>query len=1035
MDDVKLGSYKFSAEYQDIKVESPKLDIIDGIRLFPMRFGIYCDSEEAKASVYPSGKLTLLDGRGGAIPVVKGYGYHLSPMILRNGWLYVYSHNTKSVYIYKCTNNKYTLTGIKKKDNASTKKDCMEKHINQTNDFILLLSDDVVQLFYTSIELSDSFINETYYNKQPIGSVFKCKEWSDGTTKSDIERRHVDADSIWFMPDKTVMPEDGYANAIAYDYERLIDSVKIQHQEKRTKFRDVFFVLDDPLGCVEKLIHDLNDARIEHESLIRSIQTGVSPEKIKRLLMKSAGMQGLENEEIIYLLSEMDLLQGKDFDTRKEEIKQAQYIHTLLLYFYNFAYSKEENHLKAGAKALDRDSIEKLLATEERKESRAKIENLRKLIALYINSPIFTRLCERFTVDTVNIASDENDVMHSEMKFKLQSSLMTILLALSPVPHINDKGLDLPDAYKKYNDPCASTIKSIFDAFIGEGDDKVGLLLKDIPTLASLNLDIARDTNAAYKEKNSAGVDGSFSAVMLLLDNAINTFWRIAYETKKTKLVTDRFLIDWNNLLIEFDKGDVTRRLNEIGRSRLDETVIDGRGYIRIKVKKIEDLTKPVYIKTVAKNPKNYQKFFKRMSCNKSYLAIFSFIQLSAIVEGYDKENEELKTLVQTVGFASAIATIQRRFIETGLDLRASVSNRQALIYQASLERIRLQITVLGAIGMFADAATAVFDMYTRLQRNDKDAATFYFISALSFATGGGLALLGLKFAWAGGPWTILVCAVIGFVCGIIASYLIDSDIETFIKRTVLYEDITKSLTGEPYQQIQKLSSVATRSNIFYDKFYEEEDTKHLKVLSDYRYQLEAFLYTQAMIPFFSAKIEYRRKEYVYSADSRVRPPLYDEVLVHIYSDITQIAMNLSGIKMRVRFVKKIPVGKNPYFDVDLKEVNSKSQNNIPYSSYFPGQEPIMTDSYYRYTFQDGNLANTFYASPKLYILLYVSFRHNDGSITPMPRNGKETFLIYRYKVDIPNVPLDSRRLLYHEAKTILEQVFISPDSKDVWNF
>ena len=33
------------------------------------------------------------------------------------------------------------------------------------------------------------------------------------------------------------------------------------------------------------------------------------------------------------------------------------------------------------------------------------------------------------------------------------------------------------------------------------------------------------------------------------------------------------------------------------------------------------------------------------------------------------------------------------------------------------------------------------------------------------------------------------------------------------------------------------------------------------------------------------------------------------------------------------------------------------------------------------------------------------------------------------------NVPLDSRRLLYNEAKTKLEQVFISPDSKDVWDF
>lgn len=1035
MDDVKIGSYKFSAEYQDIKVESPKLDIIDGIRLFPMRFGIYCDSKEAKASVYPSGKLTLLDGRGGAIPVVKSYGYHLSPMILRNGWLYVYSHNTKSVYIYGCINNKYTLTGIKKKDNASTKKDCMEKHINQTNDYILLLSDDVVQLFYTSIELSDSFIDETYYNKQPIGSVFKCKEWSDGTTKSDIERRHVDADSIWFMSDKTVMPQDGYANAIAYDYERLIDSVKIQHQEKRTKFRDVFFVLDDPLGCVEKLIHDLNDARIEHESLIRSIRTGVSPKEIKHLLMKSAGMRGSENGETTYLLSDMDLLQGEDSDIRKEEIKQAQYIHTLALYFYNFAYSKEENHLKEGAKALHRESIERLLAIEERKASRAKIENLRKLIALYINSPIFTRLCERFTIDTVNIASDEKEVMHSDMKLKLQSSIMTILLALSPTPHINDIGLDLPDTYKKYNDPCASIIKSIFDAFIGEGDNKVGLLLKDIPTLASLNLDIARDTNATYKEKNSAGVDVSLAGVLLLVDNAINTFWRIAYETQKTKLVIDRFLIDRDNLLIQFDKGDVTRFLNGIKRSRLDETIIDGRGTIRIKVKNAEDLTKPVYIKTVAKNPTKYQNFFKRLSCNKSYLAIVSFIQLSAFLEGYDKENEISKTVAQTIGFAFAIAAIQRRFIESGLELRAAASNRQTLIYEASLERIRLQITVLGAAGMFADAIVAVLDAVARLRRNDKDAATFYFISAVSLVAGGSIALLSLKFSWAGGPIAILVCAAIGFVCGFIASCLIDSDIEVFIKRTVLYEDITKNLSGEPYQQIQKLSFGETRSNIFNTEFYEEENNKHLKALSDYRYQLEAFFYTQIMIPFFSAKIEYRRKEYVYSADSRVRPPLYDEVLVHIYSDITQIAMNLSGIKMRVRFVKKKIVGKNPYFDVDLKEVNSKSQKNIPYSSYPHAQEPIMTDSYYHYTFQDGNLSNTFYASPDLYILLYVSFRHNDGSITPMPRNGQETFLIYRYKVDIPNVPLDSRKLLYHRTETKLEQVFISPDNEDVWNF
>lgn len=1034
MNDVKIGSYRFIAEYKDTKSESPKLDIIDGIRLFPLRFGIYRFSEKAKASTYPAGKFTYIDGRGGAIPVVKDYGYQLSPMILRNGWIYVYSHNTQSVYIYECLNNKYTLKGIKKKDNESTKKDIMYKHINHKNDFISLLSEDEVRLFYTSIELSDSFINETYFEKGPIGSRFNCKEWSDGQTKSDIERRHVDADSIWFMPDNTMTSKDEYANAITCDYKHIIDSAKIQYQTKRTKFRDVFFVLDDPLGCVEQLIHDLNDARINNEALIRSVRTGVSPKDIKKLLMKSAGMRVTKNEENGCLLSDMDLFNWGDSTPQKEEIEQAQYIHTLALYLYNFVYSKEENHLKAGAKALDRNSIEKLLAVNERRESRERIENLRKLIALYINSPIFTRFCEWFTVNTVNIASDEKDVMHSEMKFKVQSSIMTILLALSPVPHINDKAMDLPDAYKDYSDPCSSTLKSIFDAFVGEGDNKVGLLLKDIPTLASLNLDIARDTNPAYKEKDSAGLDISINGFFLLIDNAINTFWRIAYETRKTRLVIDKFLIDRDNLFIQFDKGEVTKYLNKNGRTRLDDTIIEDKGYIRIKVKKAEDLTKPIYIKTIKKNPHKYQRTLKRISCQKSYLAILSFIQISAFIEGYSKENVWYKTAAQIISFTSAAAAIQRRFIEAGIDLRASVSTQQALIYQKPLERIRTQITVLGIIGMFADAATAALEAYERGIKYDNDAATFYYISATAYSVGGGLTILSLasEYIWIN-PWIIFALAAIGFLSSSLATFFTDSDIETFIKQTVLYEDITNKLSGEPYEQIQKLSSIEIRSKVFDNGFYDEEENKHIKALIDYRYQVEAFLYTQAMMPFFSANITYRQYDRVSSTDSFVYIPPYDEIEIDIYSDITQMAMNLSGIKMRVRLVKKQKFGKNRYFDIDLKEVQSQdyTHNLVPQNS----PTPIMTHNYYRYTFRDRDTSNSFYASKDLYILLYVSFRHNDGSITPMPRNGQETYLIYRYKVDIPHAPLDTQKRYYPEAKTILEQVYISPDSEEIWNF
>lgn len=144
-------------------------------------------------------------------------------------------------------------------------------------------------------------------------------------------------------------------------------------------------------------------------------------------------------------------------------------------------------------------------------------------------------------------------------------------------------------------------------------------------------------------------------------------------------------------------------------------------------------------------------------------MAILSFIQISAFIEGYSKENDGIKTTAQIFSFISAAAAIQRRFIEAGIDL-TSVSTQQTLIYQKPLERIRTQITVLGAIGMFADAATAALEAYEREIKFDNDAATFYYISATAYSVGGGLTILNLasEYIWIN-PWIIFALAAIGF--------------------------------------------------------------------------------------------------------------------------------------------------------------------------------------------------------------------------------------------------------------------------------
>lgn len=872
MGDTHVGSYKFSTDYNGITAESSTLDIIDGIRLFPMRFGIYRDDSKKDENIYPSDKFSHLDGKGNSIPVGKKYGYHLSPMILRNGWLYVYSHRTQSVYVYECTSNTFTLTKIKRIDGTSGSKDSMGKHIKRSYNYIPLLSDDRVQLFYSSIELSDTFIESTYKEK-PIGSLFNCKDWRDGITKSDIERRHIDAESAWFMADNTLMPDD----CVTYDYRQLLDEIRIQHEDRKTKFRDIFFLLDDPLGCIEQLVYELNEARIEHESIIRSVRMGISPEEIKGLLAQSAEKKGKEGGEKTNLLSDIDFLTTKYSDEQKQQIEQAQYIHALALYLYNFVYGKKDNHLKEkGAKVLDKDYLEKLLAKEERKKSRAKIENIRKLINEYINSPIFTRFCERFTVDTKDTASDEKDVAHAEMKFALQRIVANFIQAIVPVPHINDKGMDLPEMFSDYRDPCAPTIKSLYDAIIGQGDHKVGMLFKDIPTLAGLNLDIAMDDNEAYREKNSKKVDISVSRYFFLFDNLMNSYWRLALEAGKTRLLVSKFKIDRTELLIEYNKGDVTNYLNKLGRKRFDAKVIEGRGTIQIRVNKVDDLTKPVYIKTIAKNPNKFHKLFKRLTTSNSYLSVVSFIQLSDIISGYEKDYPTRKYISKSIEFTSNVAVIQRRFVEASLELRKATTINQTSAKIASLARVQTQMKILGAVGMFAGAADSIFDGAALLKENDKDAALLYIVSGAFLGFGGVASLLAIKFAWAGPVGMAL--AIAAFACAITAEILRDSDIEAFIKRTVLYKQVMKSLSGEPYQILHILSKTEMRNILFNDEFYDEGGNRHLKVLSDYRYQLEAFLYTQAMIPFFSAKIEYWQDNYL----DKNRAPLYDKVFVHI---------------------------------------------------------------------------------------------------------------------------------------------------------
>lgn len=1021
MDKVDIGSYSYTTEYEGKIAESPELKIFDGVRLFPLRYGLFRNKERTKETVYPVERLDyVLDGLNNYYAEGEPFGYYMNPMILHNGFLYVYSHTTKSVYIYRCTNNNFQLEEIRKTKNSTGASDCMEQCIGHTYQYIPLLSNDNVHIYYSSIELSDDFIKAKYDEEPVIGEPFNCKDWIEGTTPSNPRQRVMDADGVWFMFDSLLLDDAAVSDSINKQYKTTIDTVKLQNSEQKVCYRDVFFLLDDPLGFAAKLQYDLNDARINHEALLRSIRSGVSPGEIKKLLL-------LKSSNSKSPIADMDLFTAYP-QNRIEQIAQAQQIHTLALYLYNFVFV-QKTHLSSGKSVLKEDFFKKLFATDERRRNHKVIEDIRLLINQFLLSPVFKNHCKLFTLETKDIATSKEDERHAQMKAEMQKAVSSLILSWVPVPHINDKGIDGERTYKGYIDKCEGTIREMFKSFIEEGSCEVGKFFKDIPTLAGLSMDIAKD-------KESSSADTVVSSIFLLMDNLTNSWWRFAFEAQKTTLFIANFRVDPQHLLIEFKKGDVTQFLNQQGRTLYDSEVINGRGVIQIRVEKVSDLNKPVRVDTIAKNPTKYQKLFKRLEVNNSYLSILSFMQLAAIIEGYDKNQTIKETVVNSIEFASAVATIQRRFVEAGLELRQASSTGQVSNTIKSLGIVRTQMAVLGAVGMFAGAADAAINAFALISRNDKDAAAFYFIATGALITGGITSLLALKFAWAGPIG--LYCAIAAFIALFVAEMLKYSTIQAFIKQTVLWEDFIDKYVpnynnSEAYEIIDMLSSREMRSKFLNSDILDEADNKHKVMLVEYRYQVEEFLYTQAMLPFFRTTIQYISEPKIYAPGTRIEP--YDIIKLEISSNISQIAMNLSHIELTTAYVVKNKLIKNETKKISFEIVNKGHTDNTM-TIATQGGATIFENSFL-YTLYDRQPDRKLHyrEADALYLLVFICFIHNDNSITPMPRMGKKSYLIYRYKINIPEQIGNSKVFDYHAAKAEFQEAIISPFNDSVWNF
>jgi hypothetical protein len=972
---LELGKYTFSAEHSSAgKVVSYPLTIYKGIKLYPLRYGIF--ERDGKDLIRYGGN--PLQGAG-FYPDMKTDNYAYHPMPLRSGWLYVASEESQGVYEYY-----HEYHCLLKSFVAVQSKEPHQK-IGSSADFIPLSNSDKVFFFFSETQLTRKYIVDSFFEGRKIkfpDKSFDCKAWSDRKTPSDMEKRHVDPEDIWIC-----YPAYDYS---LIDFHNKLIEKSIKENQGQGARRDVFFMMDDPIGVAEQLTSDLTDRHLRHEALLRSIRTGVDDESIYQKL------QSIEPEALI---------QDEQLSTDTENAGQIKLLHMLSCYVYHLAFSKNSpGHLKKAKRSIDEKRLLEILAVNQREELRQQIDTQRKILEKFINSEVFQAYCRFFTTQITQI-ENANDHREREdyyaMLVDAKRCMVQIYQCLSVLPGEKDRYIDID---RSYTDPCFATLERVL---AGEGD--AGKLLH-----AEIDLyDLADD----YNERT--GISVNLNTLMLLCDNTINTWWRIGQESKTVKLKVAILFKDRNNLTFTVRKKEVEQYLDSIRRTRYMNIESGGRGLWKIQVSKRDFGNEILRMDTVSGKPVGKPgKIITSLAQNRVYIGIMSLLYLQSIdsiIKEYDKDART--ALAQSVEFLACIGALQRRYAEStvmgrsGFDYLKKGTNKKKVI-----KTVQRQIRVLAAIGFFASAADNGISAREKLD-SDFDSALFHAAAAVSGAVGGIATAFFAKSLSAAG-WIGLAAAVLIFGFELLADYFADIDLEVFIKRTVLKEKLKGyTLTQVPWKTVAELGSPKWRTAGAAGK----------PVMADYRFQIEEMLFAHMCFPFFKLFAVYSFGAMISSAGSSSNPPMRFDVTVS--SNLSQYGLSLDQLKIEVFYVVDNRL---------LKDACTPLiQGPMEPSFDLPGlQSPTGMFSYAYHAGQDK--IRKFVNNQDAWIILLIRFHHQNDTVSPLQRNNVDQYLIYHYKIRIEK--LNSwdyshayPELDYRNAKVVLDKIFIG-DRKEASN-
>ncbi|MCL1851370.1 MAG: hypothetical protein FWF70_08235 [Bacteroidetes bacterium] len=902
------------------------LTIESGIRVYPFRYGIHCFITDPNKN---NSKYTLKkdeekvnDNSTVTAPD------HLYPMPLRFGWLYVYSETARDIYELKYDEENITF---KETNKTSGRK------VKAGSGYLIVSETDKIALFYSEVQLTPEAIG-----------VLKEKR-DDFMHKLDLQSFDSESRAISVKDMAVYHQISGIGKYSESRLNNLVKEAKYNYDKPEGK-KDLFFVVDDPVGVAKQMEWYLQDKHLDHEAFIRSIRTGVSFSTIKKKMFET---KILEKNEII--ISDSTLL-GNSSD-----LEHYAAIHNLGMMMYYRLYVNDNDvedikdeqireryrdDLDKARKVTKKEFLEQILAVERRKSIRKHIDKYRENLVINLKSDSFEKYCGFFAQLKPPTDSNQEEAFN-KMLLEVKKLVMDLCCTLSILPHTKDQHIDgeKKDIYcfgtliqKAYKDPGEEYLKNI-----SKKRNQVGKLLYKELDMIALFSDYSEGT------KSSANIDTLFD------------FLHSTYVTFRNDIFDNEILENnskvGNESACKRDKEVTDALEKQVGnkgtgiKSKIQEQIKLAKNSIVEPIKKIVNKEDSFFSRSAASIKSN--RFIEYISNHKGFQSVMSGIYIYSLFSSIQE-----KDIKEKIKFGANVGALGTTFLEGFA--KKNIKKNTLL-----LKKFDVAFKVFSVIGTGVDIYDSWIKAYGRLMKNNNAAAAFYGLSVVAYATS---AILVFAQGAAFGVLGIIV-SLAAIVFTIIAEWLTDTAMESFIKNSIFCSNNECNINFNKIDTSKNPISVT-------EKLKKEK-------LGNYKFMLEEYSMCLSHIPHITLESYSADFDVKFEKNNRPSPDMSSVFYLRYRIDLRYYAYSIKVDNLIT------------YVSNEETKVSYTENNNDYYTKQ--QYESLEDNVFFR---SQAIWVNGLSGAPRrVYITTCITFQCDGSKTLPYSKNNMSQYLFLRHKI------------------------------------